>query len=167
MRIYLLRHGEAVTKDDPSIASDADRPLTFEGLKRTRQAAEGLKALEISFDAVFTSPWLRAQQTAEIACDALGLREKLMDMEELAGDRSIEEVMNALVRYTSLSNIMLVGHNPLLPHLAAYLLSLSTSMEVDLKKSGICAIEVARIPPKNPGTLLWMMSPRHLRALRG
>jgi len=72
MRIYLFRHGEALSKEDPSVSSDAERPLIDEGIKRTRQAAEGMNNMGLTFDAVFTSPWLRARQTAQVACEALG-----------------------------------------------------------------------------------------------
>ncbi len=166
MRIYLLRHGEALSRADPAISSDAARPLVDEGIKRTKQSAEGLKKLDIELDAAFTSPWLRAQQTAKIACDVLEIGERLYEMDELAGDRSVEEVMNALVKKQALKNVMLVGHNPLLSDLAAYLLCHSTSMQLDLKKSGVCAVEVERVPPKVPGTLLWMMTSKQLRMLR-
>jgi phosphohistidine phosphatase SixA len=87
-------------------------------------------------------------------------------MDELAGDRAVEDVMNALAKQTHHEDIILVGHNPLLSDLAAYLLSLSTGMQVDLKKSGICAVETDRMPPKNPGTLLWSMTNKQLRLMR-
>jgi phosphohistidine phosphatase len=166
MRLYLFRHGEALPKDDPSVTTDEDRPLVTEGVKRTRQAAEGIRTMNIAFDAVFTSPWLRARQTAQIACEALGLSQRLHVMDELAGDRTIEAVMNALVKQSQLQNVMLVGHNPLLSDLAAYFLCHSTSIKIELKKSGMCAVEVSRIPPKDPGVLLWMMTAKQLRALR-
>lgn len=165
MKVYILRHGEALSKGDPAVSSDAERPLVDEGIRRSRQALEGFAKLGISVNAIFTSPWLRAKQTAAIAADVLDMNQRLFELDELAGDRAIEAVMNALTKYSH-QDVMLVGHNPQLSELAAYLLSLSTSMQVDLKKSGICAIEVERIPPKNPGTLLWMMTPKQLRALR-
>lgn len=165
MHIYLLRHGEALSRADPSITSDSVRPLTDDGIKRTRQSAQGLANLGVELDAVFSSPWLRARQTAAITCETLGIASKLHEMEELAGDRTVEEVMNVMVRKSQLEHVMLVGHNPLLSDLASYLLCLSTSMQIDLKKSGVCAIEVERIPPKSPGVLLWMMTARQLRSI--
>jgi phosphohistidine phosphatase len=166
MRIYIFRHGEALSKGDPAVSSDAERPLVEEGIRRSRQAVEGFLKLGISLNAIFTSPWLRARQTAAIAAEVLGLGERLFELDELSGDHDIEEVMNVLTPHSHLREIMLVGHNPQLSDLAAYLLSLSTGMQVDLKKSGICAVEVERIPPKNPGTLLWMMTSKQLRAIR-
>src|SRR5262245_34130234 len=133
MRIYIFRHGEALSKDDPSITSDAQRPLVEEGIRKTKQVAEGLKNMEVQLDAVFTSPWLRAVQTAQVACDVLGITDRLQEMSELAGDRAVDDVMNALAKQSHYEEVMLVGHNPLLSDIAAYLLSLSTSMQVDLK----------------------------------
>lgn len=61
MRVYLFRHGEALLKDDLSVSSDPERPLVEDGIRRTRQGAEGLLKMQIPLDAVFTSPWLRAR----------------------------------------------------------------------------------------------------------
>ena len=166
MRIYLFRHGEALPKTDPSVSSDPQRPLIEEGIRKTRQAAEALAKFEIPFDAVYTSPWVRAKQTAKILCEVLGLSTVLQEMDELAGDRAVDDVMNALAKQNHHQDIILVGHNPLLSDIAAYLLCLSEGMQVDLKKSGICAVETDRVPPKNPGTLLWAMTNKQLRLMR-
>jgi phosphohistidine phosphatase len=166
MRIYLFRHGEALSKSDPSVSSDPQRPLIEEGIRRTRLAAEALAKFEIPFDAVYTSPWVRAKQTAKIVCEVLGLNNVLHEMDELAGDRAVEDVMNALAKQSRHEEIILVGHNPLLSDIASYLLALSQGMQVDLKKSGICAVETDRVPPKNPGTLLWAMTNKQLRMIR-
>ena len=69
MNLYLMRHGIAVAADEPGISSDSARPLTPKGIKRIRRAARGLRRLGISFDAILTSPLVRARQTAEIVAD--------------------------------------------------------------------------------------------------
>ena len=165
MRLYILRHGEALSKGDPAVSSDAERPLVEEGIRRTRQAVEGFSKLGLQAQAIFTSPWLRAKQTAAIAAEVLGMSDRLFELAELAGDRPIESLMSALTKHSH-QDIILVGHNPQLSDLAAYLLCLSTGMQIDLKKSGICAVEIERIPPKRPGTLLWLMTPKQLRTMR-
>ena len=66
MNLYLMRHGIALPQDDPSVASDSERPLSHKGVKRMRKAAKGVRRLDIPFDALLTSPLLRARQTAEI-----------------------------------------------------------------------------------------------------
>src|SRR5436309_14068188 len=124
MRVYILRHGEALSKGEPAVSSDAERPLVEEGIRRTRQAVEGFAKLGLTVNAIFTSPWLRAKQTAAIAAEVLGMDDRIFELEELAGDRAIEGLMSTLTKHSH-NDIMLVGHNPQLGELAAYLLSLS------------------------------------------
>ena len=59
--LCFFRHGIAVDREDPSVTSDTDRPLTEEGTRKTRAAAEGLKRMDLDFDLILTSPWLRAR----------------------------------------------------------------------------------------------------------
>ena len=73
MNLYLMRHGIALTRDDPSVAHDAERPLTGKGVKRMRKAAKGLRELAIRFDSILTSPLSRARQTADIVASILGM----------------------------------------------------------------------------------------------
>ena len=73
IEICFFRHGIAVDREDPSVTSDAARPLTDEGIRKTRLAAEGLKRMDIAFDRILTSPWLRAAQTASILSEVLSL----------------------------------------------------------------------------------------------
>jgi phosphohistidine phosphatase SixA len=82
MNLYLMRHGIALTRDDPSVAHDAERPLTRKGMKRMRKAAKGLRELAIPFDSILTSPLSWARQTAEIVASALGMEAQL---EEISG----------------------------------------------------------------------------------
>ena len=66
MDLYLIRHADALALGERGITSDEDRPLSEVG---EAQAAAGAKALltkGILFDRLFTSPLLRARQTAEI-----------------------------------------------------------------------------------------------------
>src|SRR5262245_21410201 len=92
--ICFFRHGIAVDRDDPGVTSDAARPLTDEGIRKTRLAAEGFKRMD-EFDRILTSPWLRAAQTASILSEVLSL-EAPETMAELEGDRNPEGLLEAL-----------------------------------------------------------------------
>jgi len=72
MILYIVRHGIAVDRADPKSPPEPERPLTAEGVKKTRSAGLGLRALGAKPDALFTSPYVRAAQTAEIFSEALG-----------------------------------------------------------------------------------------------
>ena len=86
MRIYIFRHGVALDAADPSAPElDADRPLTADGTERTRMALHGLISMGAVVDRIWTSPYVRCVQTAQLAAEVLGVPrmsiEKLTEME--------------------------------------------------------------------------------------
>lgn len=65
LTLYLLRHGESVANVTHTFASKKlDLPLTEFGIQQVNQIAEPMK--NIGFEKIYTSPLIRAQQTAEI-----------------------------------------------------------------------------------------------------
>ena len=159
LEFCFFRHGIAIERNDPSVTSDAERPLTDDGARKTRAAAEGLKRLDARYDKILTSPWLRAKQTAAIVAEVLTLPAP-QELPELAGDRTPAELLDALVRHHGRRTV-LVGHEPLLSATVIHVLGGDWSL--DLKKSGACAIEVDSLPPRKPATLLWHLTSRQLR----
>ena len=83
MKLYFLRHAIAAEPGTRAIKSDADRPLTDEGIKKTKESLRGFKALGLTFDAVASSPYLRAKHTAEIVASGLRLKHKIVLSEAL------------------------------------------------------------------------------------
>jgi len=71
MQLYIVRHGIAIDREDPKCPSEAERYLTEDGVKKTRQVAKGLAALGLHSDLMISSPYVRAMQTAEIFAVAL------------------------------------------------------------------------------------------------
>lgn len=165
MNLYFMRHGIALPKDDPEIHVDEERPLTKKGAKRMRKVAKGLSALDIDFDRIFTSPLVRARQTAEIVAEKLGLEARLEDLPELSPQTPIEELAARLSAFRELKNLLLVGHEPLLSKTAAYLLAREKELRIELKKGGLCRVELEGLPAENRALLHWMLTPRQLRAL--
>jgi phosphohistidine phosphatase len=161
LELCFFRHGIAVEKDDPSVASDEERPLTEDGARKTRAAAEGLKRLDAGYDKILTSPWLRAKQTAAILADVLALPSP-EELPELAGDRTPSDLLDALAQHHG-KRTLLVGHEPLLS--ATVIHVLGGEWALDLKKAGACAIEVDSLPPRDSGTLLWHLTSRQLRMM--
>jgi phosphohistidine phosphatase len=167
MNLYLMRHGIAVAADEPGISSDGARPLTPKGTKRIRRAARGLRRLGISFDAILTSPLVRARQTAEIVADTLGLEAQLEEISELVPESSVDRLMSGLIRFQDKKHLLLVSHNPLLGYAYAFLIGgkKDPNLEIDLKKGGLCRIEIDSLPAGGPGTLRWLLTPKQLRLL--
>ena len=162
IEVCFFRHGLAVDREAPGVTTDAERPLTDEGIRKTRAAAEGLRRLEVGFDRIFTSPWLRARQTASILSEVL-LLPAAEEWAELAGDRSAPELLQALVDNHGKRNL-LVGHEPLLSATIVHLLG--GEWLLDLKKSGACTLRVDVLPPRKAAMLLWSVTSRQLRWMR-
>ena len=159
LELCFFRHGIALDREDPSVKSDPERPLTEEGIRKTHAAAAGLKRVDSGFDRILTSPWLRAKQTAAILTETL-LLSPAQELPELAGNRTPAELVEALTRHHG-RRTLLVGHEPLLSATVVYLFGGEWTM--DLKKSGACSIHLDTLPPKKSPTLLWHMTSRQLR----
>jgi phosphohistidine phosphatase len=169
--IYLMRHGIAADLGVGGVIRDADRPLTPEGRAKLQQAAEGMRRAEMKFNLIFASPLLRARQTAEAVADVLGLQHKVKVIETLAPGRGLvgaesnrAEIFIEMGAYT-FQRALLVWHQPDLSELASYLLTGNRNLNIDFKKGAICAIEVTSLPPRGPGLLRWLLTPRHLRQM--
>lgn len=162
MKLYILRHGDAGERDAANYTSDAMRALTPKGIKRTRQLANALRQMEITFDQILTSPLVRAKQTAEIVARSLSLEKKLRLTSELAPDHGIPEVLRLLQNVTPKSGtILLVGHEPGLSRLISQLCTGGPALPLRLKKGGLCRLEVETISTGPCATLEWLLSPRH------
>ncbi len=167
MDLYFMRHGIAEIQDESGIPSDAERPLTAKGIKRMRKAAKGLLNLEISFDRILTSPLLRARQTADIVADVLKMEDRLEEVPKLAAEGSVEALLSCLGKYRESKGLLLVGHQPLLGETASSLLCKGKGMKLDLKKGGLCYIEVEDLSPGGGAVLHWLLTPKQLRRLAG
>ena len=166
MRVVLLRHGVAVDRDERGGPADPDRPLTADGRARTRAAVEGLRALGVCPEAVLTSPYLRAVQTAEIVCAALGV-EGPETCKSLRPDADPAELARHLAGRSE-AEILCAGHEPHLGLMLTYLVQARevTDAFTGLKKAGAACVDVEH-PGRTPGDLLWLLPPRILRRLGG
>src|SRR5450432_1606083 len=168
MNLYLLRHGIAVDPSAPDFAKDAERPLTPKGKRRLLQTAKAMGVLKIAPDVIFSSPYVRAKQTAEIVAKSLKRRKKLKFTDELTpggNPKSLIQQLNDL--RPKPKNILLVGHEPYLSKLIALLTAGNTNMEIDLKKGSLCKLEVETLRYERCATLMCLLSPRHLVLMTG
>jgi phosphohistidine phosphatase len=162
-----MRHGIALPIDDPTVAHDADRPLSNKGIKRMAKAAKGVRRLNIPFDCLLTSPLLRARQTAEIVTSALGREAHLEVISGLAPESTVEILLFGLARYQNREHIMLVGHEPLLSQTAAHLLSgrQPANLNLSFKKGSLCRIEIDGLSVIGQAKLHWLLTSKQLRLL--
>jgi len=162
-KLYLIRHGVAEERGD-GWPDDTRRPLTEGGMAGLRKEARGLVRLGVTFDAVLTSPLVRARQTADIVAAAFDTRPPIVTIDSLSPGGSTQSVLNDLEAHARRANIAIVGHEPGMGELAARLAGLKRAME--FKKGAVCRIDIASLPPAGPGALRWFLTPKILRELR-
>lgn len=68
MKLYIVRHGVTKWNALKKVQGSADIPLAEEGVRLARTVGEALK--DVPFDLCFTSPLMRARQTAELILGA-------------------------------------------------------------------------------------------------
>src|SRR4051794_33667694 len=107
-QLWLLRHGEAVPHD--SAADDADRELTQRGRDQSRSAGRALNALEVEVHLCFTSPKVRARQTAELACAELDV-EPVAEA-SLSEDFDGRAALDLMAAAGADQRVLVVGHEP-------------------------------------------------------
>lgn len=161
MNLYLLRHAEAVSPEDS--IPDPERSLTADGVRTMKKSGLGMRALKIKVDLVLASPLVRARQTAELAAEALGMKRKIGVAHSLAPEADPEAMIAELAqKHAARKNILLVGHEPHLGHLASLLLTGTTDLPVAFKKGGLMALKLDSAPCKGSATLKWFLTPRQM-----
>jgi phosphohistidine phosphatase len=127
-----------------------------------KEVARGLARLVDRPDALLTSPWLRAGQTAEIAAEAWG-GVTPQKAEALAGG-TFEEHVDALKAYPADALVAVVGHEPCVSALLARLLGTRHEDRLTFKKGGAALVD---IPGRmtDGGQLVWFLPPKVLRKL--
>jgi phosphohistidine phosphatase len=113
VKLWLLRHGEA----EPRARSDAERALTEHGRKEVRKSAKHLRGQRLAH--ILVSPYRRAQQSAELVRETLGLDLPLTTLDWLTPDDDPRLVASRLDAFPG--DCLLVSHNPLLGQLGGFL----------------------------------------------
>jgi phosphohistidine phosphatase len=163
MELYILRHGLAGEFGDPRYPDDSQRPLTAEGKRKMLQAALGMKALGLSFDLAFASPYLRARQTAEIVCRQLDCMEILQITENLEPGRNPLKAINEINdRNLHSSRVLITGHEPFLSQLVSLLITGSNDPVVEMKKGALCKLEAEELKYGRCAELHWLLTGKQM-----
>jgi phosphohistidine phosphatase len=132
-QLWLLRHGDA---EPHGARHDADRRLTAKGEKQARMAGEALARLGLEFAAVYTSPRVRARDTAHLAAEAL--KADPLIHQPLSAGFDADEARALLAAAGDGARVLLVGHEPDFSQTVHDL----TGARIDLKKGGIAGVRV-------------------------
>ena len=145
MELLFLRHGEA--------EAGGARPLTPKGRAETRRVCARLAELGLEVRTIYTSPLLRAKQTAEVAGKALGREPQVSDL--LDSGATLAKVEELVPRGLGpRTRVMLVGHEPDFSTIIGLLIG---GGAVEMKKSGLARVECDKVEPGR-GVLKWLIT---------
>lgn len=165
MDVYLVRHAIAHERNRKRWPNDALRPLTPAGKEKFRKAARGLARLLPKSAQVFTSPYVRARETASILTTAMDVR-KATELSELASGQPARKTFEFL-RTLKSKAVVLVGHEPNLSTLlAAAIAGERARTRILFKKGGAACFEFSGSAQPGQATLKWLVPPRALRHLK-
>lgn len=149
MRIYLVRHGDAVAAH-PS----GDRPLSDHGRREAARMAEFLARAGARVGTIVHSGKARAAQTAEILNDGLGGEAELDVWPGLHPNDAVAPVAERLSRIGS--DLMVVGHLPFMAKLAGQLVTGEDDVIVELHTTAVTCLVKA---DSREWLIEWLMHP--------
>jgi phosphohistidine phosphatase len=165
MVFYLLRHGLAGQHGDPRYKDDSLRPLTEEGMRKMQGASKGMKNLNLQFDAILSSPYLRARQTAEIVAKVYKIK-KVHLTENLLPPCPARHLLKEITEhFPTAETILAVGHEPHLTQLISEFLKSDQHLNIDFKKGALVSLNVPP-SPRSPATLNWLLTSSQLSLMQ-
>ncbi len=156
MRVFLMRHGAAVSRAE----SDRARVLSDAGRFEVQAVAVAMDAAGIGFDAVLASPYPRAWQTAAIVCGELGIRDPLRCPELEPGN----DPRTALAQFgeQECESMLVVGHMPGISQLGGIMVDGRPDAAPGFHTAAVMAVET-EVPAAGCGRLLWYREPADWR----
>lgn len=154
VELWLIRHGDAEDGD----GDDAARSLTPKGHAQAAAAAHVLAALDREFIALYTSPRVRAVETAGPVAEALGLEPHVH--EALSSGFGPGDLATIILGLERDGRVILVGHEPDLSSLVEH----TTGARIAMKKGGIA---VVRFADEEVNQLVVLLRPGEIRLMAG
>ena len=149
-QLWFLRHGEAIPH---GAKPDSDRELTPRGERQAQAAGRALALLGIEFEHCYSSPKVRARDTARLACEGLGVNYD--EASSLAAGFDVDDLRELLHGHADDARLLFVGHEPDFSQIAYD----TTGARIDLEKGGIYALSGSE--------LIVLLRPRELASLAG
>ena len=163
MDLFVLRHGKAGQSSvDPD---DRIRPLAPGGREEIREIARWMKKERFRFDAIATSPLIRASETAGIIARALDCKDRLVIWDELAPGGDPDTVCYHAAQSGEDTAVLLVGHEPDLSSLIGRIISGGGMSSLVLAKGGLAKIRNFSFDKQPSGDLQWLLTPKQIMAM--
>ena len=156
MNLFLVRHTEAIDYETESVRNDEYRFITPKGRKIACGVFKSLKEEFSEIDKIFTSPYIRAVQTAEILASATKYKNDIEVANELLPSGSAGMLQQLLKRNSIFNSVVLVGHEPMMSMLVEVFTN-KKRFELSFKKAGVCFIKYDL--ETGQGILEWFFNP--------
>ncbi len=153
--VHLLRHAHAGNPERWDGPDDV-RPLSPKGRRQAERLGALLAAAGVGPDRIFTSPKVRAAQTATIVGAALGIAPVVDD--RLAQGCDLAD-LDAMIEGSGAREPMVVGHDPDLSLLLSVLLGARGQV---MRKGALATIDIRRPLRPGAGVLRWLVPPEVL-----
>ena len=165
MELFVIRHAIAEPLGRRNEFIDEKRALTVEGRNRMRDVVKGLIKLRVEVDLILTSPLVRAVETAEIIAASMRLSKKAIRQSgNLAPGASAEDLFAEIKGQTGAEAVALVGLQPDLGSLISRTIQNDGgALSIQLKKGGVCCVNVGETVPTLRGEMMWLLTPKQLR----
>jgi phosphohistidine phosphatase len=162
MKVYVIRHAAAA--DEADYDRDEERPLTKSGKATMKSVARLLTELAIAPGRIYTSPLLRARETADITAKALGKGGPVEEAGQLAPGHAPVEVVSMLAE-SGLDEAAVVGHEPQLGKLVSLMVAGSDTPVVDMRKASVACVEFDGPAAAGGGVVAWHIVPEIARIM--
>jgi len=160
MIIYFVRHASAGQRK-LSPKKDERRPLDSDGVHQCTQMGRVLASMDVTVDAVISSPLKRATQTASLVANELGFEGKLNIENALRPEAKYDQFRDMLRKYPRADAVMIVGHNPNFSEFLGQIIGDNGNHAfVDMKKGSVAKVE----REQKKFVLHWLITPRVTKA---
>jgi len=161
MKIYLVRHGIAYEPGEPGYEDDTQRPLTDKGRDKMNKVAHVLKRLNMKPDMILSSPYLRAEQTAEILAKELKYKKNKIEFSErLLPTSQPEPLIAEIIEKYNVEELVVVGHEPCLGLLISTLAAGDPELAINVRYGSVCCLSADDFRIERRATLEWLLTPK-------
>jgi len=162
MILLLVRHAQAGERDPAEWPDDRSRPITARGRKIQARVARALGEMGLTPDAIVTSPWTRAAETADVLARELDLTAPPIVSEALAAEPDPARLDADIGERGEHGVEAAVGHSPWVEEWAGILLTgTPDGLPIDFPKSGVLVLALDRVAPR-AATLRAFLRPKLL-----
>ena len=165
MRIYLIRHSNAVDPGTPGYDEDSQRPLTERGRDKMNKIASALTKMKVKPDLIVSSPYVRARQTAEILAKVMKYKKSIMFSDALIPMTDADELIGEINEKYTVDELVLVSHEPCISNLIGTLTANNPNICINIKNGGVCCLSADDLHLERTAVLEWLLTPKLLSAL--